>query len=621
VIDVRVEARPAAQPAGWDRRSAVAATWWGRAVVVIAGLAGVVTVAVNGDGVTLDRLAANTTLLDVDALSNDPLRSIWFLHSQVPVGNALVAVVGWLPVPLAGGLFAMYAACVLATGLMLHGVLVRWGTPPLAAGVLAGLAIVNPALLATIGGGGSQVLEALAVAATVWTVQRHLDAPSWPRLALLSAVLTAALLTWHVMRPAWVLAILGLVLLARPAGWWRALLALSLPVVLVGGWALKNEALFGEPTLASSVGFDLQQGITGPMTVAAVGGAVADGTASPLAQYQPWGTLGYYGPDRAGTGPCIPAHGNVVTSAETKAAAPDDAVIPNYNNECYLPLYRQARHDALVLARRYPGRYLTTRDAGLVLAYDTAQDCYGEPCTWMDRLYQPLLATVDGEVSMYDWNLHLYGSDEDTVDVNVSMVLVVASAAVAWRGLVALWRVRGIGWRPRRARRGWPTEELLWVVAGLTVVLVIGGTMLVEIGDNAQWRTAVDPLLLTFPAAAVLRWWWRTPVAGEAGRTAGAGGAGDPASAGEAGGAGGAGSAGDPGSASEAGDPDSAGEAGGTGDAGGTGEAGRTGDAGGAGDAGRTAGAGGGERGGAGRPPGPQPGAPGGPVPTDPVAP
>jgi hypothetical protein len=513
--NVRGEVRPAAQPAEWDRRSALTAAWSGRAIVVIATLAAVVTLAVNDNGPTLGQLAANPTLLDIDALSGNPLRSLWLLHSQVPMHNAVVGLVGWLPVPLVGTLFVLYAAALLATGLMLHGVLVRWETSPLAAGVLVGLALVNPALLSTVGAAGFQVPLALLVVGSVLAAQRYFDRPTWPRLLALSTVLTAAALTWQVMAPGWVPAILAVVLVARPAGWRRTLLALAVPVLFLGAWAVKNEHLFGEPTLASSVGFEMQRGITGPMSVTGVGQAVADGAVSPLAQQQPWGSLAYYGPDRAGTGPCIPTHGDPVTFQETKASAPDDAVVPNYNAECYLPLYRQARYDAVELVSRYPGRYVTTRDSGLVLAYDTAEGCYSDPCTWMDRLYQPLLGKVDGQVTMYDWNLHLFGTDADSIDVNVSMVLVMASAAVGWRGLVAAWRVRRIGWRARDDRWSWPTGEVLWVVAALTVALVIGGTALYDMGGNAGLRSAVDPLLLTLPLAALVRWLWpqRRPAA------------------------------------------------------------------------------------------------------------
>jgi hypothetical protein len=509
VIDVRVDARPATVPADWDRRSTVAAVWWGRALVMVAILAALVTLAVNGDGLSLGELASSPHLLDISTLSDDPLHSIWFLHSQVPVHNAVVGAVGWLPLPLAGSLFALFGVAVLATGLLLHAVLVRWGTPPLAAGALVALAMVNPALLDTIGSCGIQVPVALLVVAALYAFGRYVDDPRWAWLLMLSFVLTAGVLTWQVLQPAWVVAIVVLAVVARPAGgfWRRLLVGLAVPLVFIGGWALKNEVVFGEPTLASSVGFDLQQGITGPMSAQGVAEARQDGAVAPLAQQQPWGTLAYYGADRGGTGICFPTYAHPTTVDMTKDV-PGDQIAPNYNNDCYLPLYRQARHDALTLALRYPARYLTTRDAGLVLAYDTAEGCASEPCTWMDRLYEPLLGKVDGQVTMYDWNLRLFGTDADHLDVTLSMVLVVASAAIGWRGLVALWRARRLGWRRRPE---WTSGELLWIVAALTVVLVIGGMALVEVGDNGRFRTSLDPILLTLPLAALVRILWPLP--------------------------------------------------------------------------------------------------------------
>ena len=497
------DTEPAAIPADWDRRSAVAATWWGRAVVLVAVVAAVATLQVNGDAMTIGGLAGSPHLLDLEALSNNPVRSIVLLHAQVPAENVLVGIVGWLPVPFVGTLFAAYAALLLATGLLLHAVLTRWGTPPLAAGALAALAMVNPGLLSTIGSGGAQVPVAFACVAALWAVQRHLERPSTSRLLVVATVVSAGVLTWQALRPGWAVVVVLLVLAARPVGWRAALGALAIPLVLVGGWAVKNDVLFGEPTLASSAGFDLQQGITAPMSAQGVAAAVGDGTTSRLAQQLPWGTLGYYGPDRAGTGPCTPAHANAVTADEVKAAVPDDLVVPNYNAECYLPLYRQARHDALTLAARYPGRYLTTRQDTLVLAYDTAAGCASDPCTWMDRLYQPLLGKVDGTITMYDWNLHLFGAEADTLDVTVAMVLVVASAALAWRGVVAAWRLFRIGWRRRHT---WPVGELLWLVAALTVVVVVGAMTIAEFGDNGRMRAALDPILLTLPLAAFVRW-------------------------------------------------------------------------------------------------------------------
>ena len=43
--------------------------------------------------------------------------------------------------------------------------------------------------------------------------------------------------------------------------------------------------------------------------------------------------------------------------------------VPNFNAECYQPLYDQAQSDAIALIRRDPGRYLATRLPALALSF------------------------------------------------------------------------------------------------------------------------------------------------------------------------------------------------------------------------------------------------------------
>jgi hypothetical protein len=342
---------------------------------------------------------------------------------------------------------------------------------------------------------------ACLVVAALWAIQAHLLDPTPRRLMLVASLLTAGVLTRGLLHPVWALALLGIVLLARPLPRRTALAALAVPVVLVGGWTLKNQLLFGEPTLASWSGFGVQRSVTGPMAAADVRAAVADGSVSELARERPWGTLDYYGVDAAGTGPCLPTHGHASLANATKTVPSAGTLPPNYNHECYLPLYDQARSDALELVRQHPLRYVTTRDSGLVMSYDTSPGCFSDPCTWMDRLYQPLLGKLDGRVPMGDWNVPLFEGTE-SLDVTLAMTLVVTSAAIGWRGAVAAWRLRVAG---LRARSHWPADEVMWVATALTLALVIGGGVLFELGENDRYRATLDPLLLTLPVASALR--------------------------------------------------------------------------------------------------------------------
>jgi hypothetical protein len=146
-------------------------------------------------GVSMVELAASWQLVDLDTLGADPLGSVWYLHTQPPLHNLVVAVVVWLPVPVAGTLFVLYIACLAVTGLLLQDMLAGQRglhVHPTAAGALAGVAVVGPALLVTIHQASYEVPVAMLLVGALWAAQRHARSPAgggW-------LVVTSALLTW-----------------------------------------------------------------------------------------------------------------------------------------------------------------------------------------------------------------------------------------------------------------------------------------------------------------------------------------------------------------------------------------------------------------------------------------
>jgi hypothetical protein len=482
------------------RRGGVAV---GRAIVVAVVAAAGRGLVQRGRGVSGTELATSWQLVDLDTLGSDPLGSVWYLHTQPPLHNLLVGLIAWLPVPLAGTLFALYLACLAVTGLLLQDLLLgmrrgEGGIHPTVAGAVAALALVAPALLSSIRLGSYEVPVAMLLVATLWAGQRLLRSTSaravggW--LIAISALLTLACLTRSLLHPLWVFGALGLLLLAC-----RAVVAAALlPLVLVGGWTVKNQALFGEPTLSSWLGFNLQRGVTAPMAFDDVKRDVADGAVSPLAGRYPWGFLDQYA-DVAGR--CTPRHDHPAVAAPTKVT--DSGTVANYNHECYLPLYGRAQDDALTLARRHPGRYLRTRASALTLSATSEQCGEERRCTWMDGLYRPLLVPVDAEVPMGDWNLPLLGTLVTTMDVRPSLTLALALVVVLARGAVATVRiVRGS--RPSSGGDRDVADELVWALVAWTVVWVVLAGDLVEIGENGRFRAVLDPLLVALPLAAAL---------------------------------------------------------------------------------------------------------------------
>jgi hypothetical protein len=471
----------------------------GRAVVTAAVLGALATLLAVHRGVSGAQLHASWQVVDLRVLADDPLGSLWYLHIQPPVHNLVVgAVMAWSPFPEMGTLFVLYGLALLVTGLLLHDLLVRWGVPPVVGGVIVGFALINPSLLATIYIASYEVPVACLLVTLLWLVQRHLEAPGPRWLVPIAVTLTVAALTRSLLHPLWVLVVLGLLWLVRSVDRRQVATTLAIPLVLLGGWMVKNEVVFGTPTLTSWLGFNMQRGVTASMDRDEVQAAVDDGSVSPIVLEYPWLSLDAYA---AWTEPCTPDHDHRATNAELKQPfeGVDNAL--NYNDECFLPAYQQARRDATTLIRQDPGRYLAKRVPSLLMSYQTfpvlGGASGGDP-TWMDRLYEPLLVVRTVHVDMSDWNLPLLAPELERLTIKVSFTMVALSLLVLARALVAGVRLVRRGWR---ARHDWPAEEVVWLVVAGTALLVVVGGDLVEFGENGRFRAMLDPLLIALPLA------------------------------------------------------------------------------------------------------------------------
>lgn len=484
---------PDARVAAGPRRGRL---WMGRLLVLASVAAAAVTLVATDNGVQRAALDIAWQLVDPAVLADDPLGSVWYLHVQPPLYNLVVGVIAWLGLPPEGALYVVFVASLLGTGLLLHGLLVRWGIGPVVSGLIVGLALLNPSLLSTMTIASYEVPVALLLVASLWAMQRHLDEPGTGWLLATSALVTLTALTRSLFNPPWVAVVLVLVLVARPVSRRQALAALAIPLVLVGGWMLKNQILFGTPTTSSWLGFNMQRGIVAPLDAEMVRDDVRSGEVSDLALSYPWGLLDEYDEWLDG---CEPAHDHPAVSDPRK---PDYRNFPvaNFNHECYLPLYSQAQEDAVTLARRHPGRYLHDRAAALAMSYRVAE-IGAEEDTWLDSAYETLLWPVTVEIDMDDWNLPLFvGADENRLPFTASTTLMGLSVFVGVRGLVALWRLARVGWRQRA---GWPAFELEWLVVSFTTAVIILGGDLIEFGENGRFRSTLDPLLVTMPLASL----------------------------------------------------------------------------------------------------------------------
>ncbi len=471
--------------------------WAGRALVLASVVVATLTLIAVDRVTTQAELQLTWQLIDLRDLTSDPLGSVWYLHTQPPVYNVVVGVVGWLGAPLPGTVFAIFVACLLGTGLLLHGLLVRWGVGPIVAGAITAFALLNPSLLTTMTIGSYEVPVALMAVASLVAIQRYLDDPGPGWLLATSALLTLCAMTRSLFNPIWLAVVLVVVLLARPVSWRRVGGALAIPLVLVGGWMVKNDILFGTPTMSSWLGFNMQRGIVAPMDRDLVAADVRDGRVSDLARQYPWLDLHYYDEWTDG---CEPVHANLAVRREMKQPFRGFPV-PNYNNECYLPAYAQAQHDAITLARRHPGRYMHDRLAALAMSYRFAKVGSPDENTWLDNVYEPLLGKRRVEIDISDWNISLLTANRDPIPIDISLTLAALTGFVLIRGgIVSLVRLGRRGWRRRHE---WPAQEVVWLVVAWTTAVVILGGDLIEFGENGRFRSTLDPLLVALPLAAL----------------------------------------------------------------------------------------------------------------------
>jgi hypothetical protein len=486
----------AARPEPGDRLAPAApdrtAMWVGRAIVLVAVAVATVTLLAADGGMTSEYVSNSWQILDIEALADDPLGSVWYLHTQPPGYNLLVGVAAWLPVPLVGTLYAIDIVALAGIGLLLQSILVRWGVRPIAAALVAALAILNPSLLSTMAMASYEVPVCLLIVGALAAAQRYLETPRTGWLVATSALLTAGALTRSLLHPVWVVAVLAVLAVARPPARRAALVSALIPLVLVGGWMLKNQVVFGTPTMSSWLGFNMQRGVTAPMDADLVQADVTGGAVSELARERPWGPLASY---ERWIGECTP-HDHPVTADTDKESA--GVTTANYNHECYLPAYREAQRNAVTLIRRHPAEYAADRVTALKLSFVHSTTLHSGRTTWLDTAYRPLLLSVDHDIAQEDWNLPLFGEPRP-FPVTISLTFAALCAFVVGRGVVAVVRLVRRGWRDRA---GWPPPEVLWVLAAGTVAVVVLGGDLVEIGENTRFRSTVDPLLIALPLGA-----------------------------------------------------------------------------------------------------------------------
>lgn len=471
------------------RPALVAATVW-LAVMSLVGL--------TGQRFSTAYLDYGWQIVPWDTLTADPLRSVWFLHVQPPLWNLTLGGLAWLsPLSDAVTLLVLQAAvgALLAAGSTRLGMLLGLAAGP--ATVVALVATLHPEVLKNA---FDPTYELVAAALVVWTVVAVGRAVAtrgggrWP--LVLVTVATALVLTRSLYHPVWLVAVVAVALLAgagRRLGRRRMLVLALVPFVLVGGWMLKNQLLFERATLSSWFGMNLQRAVIPVLDTDDLDAMLDSGRLSDVARIGPFGDFDLYAPFE-------PARSCTVEHGHPSVAEPDrttDPYSPNFNYECYLPVFDQAGADARAVIREHPEVWLEGRlwSARVMMAVSPmpAESPSGV-MRGLDAVYSLLRVDVGGVISTTGWGTPIYGALEAPADFGVVPMAMYLLVAVA--GTVHLAAVV-------RRRAEVPARSAVLAVSGLTASWTFLVGVVGELGEQARFRTMSDALVWVTAIAVV----------------------------------------------------------------------------------------------------------------------
>jgi hypothetical protein len=431
-------------------------------------------------------------IVPLPTLRSDPLGSVWYLHIQPPLWNLTLGLVTRLsPLPDALSLLVVLLACSALVVVLTADLLRRMRFPAWVCMAAASVVALDPELVRYAYEPAYEVPCTMLVVLVVWCGVRLVEAPGAGRWLQLVGAATALVLTRSLYHPVW----LVVVLLALAVPLWRRLgprllvAGLLIPVLLVGGWTLKNEVLFGEATLSSWSGMNLQRAVIPPVPATDFEELSARGVLSGVAAVGPFQSYESYA---GAVPPCQPVHARQAVAVAARANG-----VPNFNYECFIPVYRQAGDDAWAAAVHRPGAWWTGRVWAARATFvegEGSAPVQSAPYRASQTVARAVLLATSGALGWEGWGHPLFG----TVPIAVRYLWVLVA------GFVVLMVRGGVGGTRLVRRQGADVTESGWALAaGMTLYTLVVGVV-AELGEQFRFRPLVEPFLLGLPLALVL---------------------------------------------------------------------------------------------------------------------
>lgn len=431
-------------------------------------------------------------MLPRGALVDEPLRSVWFMHIQPPLWNLTIGLLlRWSPIP--DGLTLQLLMLVLAMILVFLLADITWrltANTALTVG-LPLVAVLHPDILFNVLEPRYELPVACGIAAISWACVRWFSSPR--RLMVVAAgAATLVVLTRALYHPGWLVVLVVMLLWVFRGDGVRRQMVIVAPMIAVPILVmLKNLVLFGTFSLSSWTGMNLLRSIepivddrrvldlweSGKISGVGFVGAFDD-----LAEYEPF------------VDPCTPEHSHPVLNIRMRPTQPVE--IANFNHECYLPIYDLATSDALRLIVDQPGAWMQGR-------LESAQ-AFATRSGELESNPSPLVRLADQAFEIVDVQLpghltvHLLSEVNDPIRAPTSYSTI-ATLSVVVVG-VSSAMLLGRRWRIRLANR---KLALAVLVGGFSVVWTFVTGVAAELGEQARFRTMVQPLTVTLAGCLV----------------------------------------------------------------------------------------------------------------------
>lgn len=500
------------------------ATWSRGAIGIEAALiwlGAYAVVVLSGQRFDTAYLTFGWQLIPWDILSSDPWRSLWYLHVQPPLWNAALGISAWAsPVSDAATLQILMAffgvALAGASAILAH----RLGLGRRSAIVVALIATLHPEVLK----GAFEPTYELAVAALLVALAafsfgtttsgdsrrtpmsgsgRSMRSSQGRHVIAVAVIATGTALTRSLYHPVWVVAVIGLVLwfYRRRVNRRVVVVAILIPVIGIGAWMGKNQIVYDRPTLSSWFGMNLQRAVIPVLDFEKLEEMYERGQVSDVAMIGPFGNYGLYADVME---PCVPSgeHRSIVEPMRTT-----DEWSPNFNYECFLPVFDRAGQDAWAVIKEHPeawfeGRLWSLRTTVAVSSMPAESESV--VMRTLDRIYSWARLDYRGVLSTDGWGTPIYGQLEAPADFGLVLIPLYGLVVV-----LGLSQVRSV-WRGLRetgddeAGSGGPERRslVLVITAGTVLFTVVVGAV-AELGEQARFRTMTDPLVVVVAGAFI----------------------------------------------------------------------------------------------------------------------